>query len=573
MSTQPTDLAINTPVPAKRKDPSPSVDRIDELARRILEGDILLPKFQRAFVWDKGQILKMLDSIRRGYPVGSVLLWQSRKELKSESHIADLEIKIPKPDYPVNYLLDGQQRLSSVCGALYWSGTDPNSSWNIAYDLRKESFFHLNTLDDPPLHQVRMNKLPNASAYFAHLAGITGADKDLLDGRGRQLFDRFKDYKIAAVTLSDMPIEDVAPIFERINSSGTPLTIVDLMRAATWSPDFDLVDSIDSVLKELEDKNFGKIDRKVILRNLSAAAGGGFSVESIDALRSHSTDALKKAVSTVEEAYKCAVDFLSTQIKIHSMDAIPYKNQLTVLAEIFRLIPKPSATQYSEITKWFWRTAMSGYFGGWNTGNMAADQKSVAAFAAGTTADISIALSKPRQDIWETRIFRSNNAHAKLLAIVLAERQPFDLLTGQHIDTANALSWTNTKEFHHFFPKKYLEDSKETTTRINCLANFVMLTSTSNKTILATKPSSYLQEVEKALGANLDEVLKSNLISKEAFEAAKKDDYSQFLSLRAKTIQEAVMAHAGWTEDVIAPSNGQQKVVVEEILENDDDVV
>jgi hypothetical protein len=80
-----------------------------------------------------------------------------------------------------------------------------------------------------------------------------------------------------------MSIQDVAPIFERINSTGTRLTIVDLMRAATWSQDFDLIDSIDDVLDVLKSKNFGGIDRKVVLRVMSAAAGGGFSVESIDA--------------------------------------------------------------------------------------------------------------------------------------------------------------------------------------------------------------------------------------------------------------------------------------------------
>jgi hypothetical protein len=53
------------------KDPQPSVDRINELARRILSGEILLPKFQRNFAWGKKQILRLLDSVNRGYPIGS----------------------------------------------------------------------------------------------------------------------------------------------------------------------------------------------------------------------------------------------------------------------------------------------------------------------------------------------------------------------------------------------------------------------------------------------------------------------------------------------------------------------
>ena len=108
----------------KEKAPQPTVDRVEELASRILTGDIILPKFQRDFVWRKPQIIELWDSISRNYPIGSVLLWRSREVLNAERTIADLEIGPTKEDYPVNYLLDGQQRLSSVCGALYWQGED-----------------------------------------------------------------------------------------------------------------------------------------------------------------------------------------------------------------------------------------------------------------------------------------------------------------------------------------------------------------------------------------------------------------------------------------------------------------
>jgi hypothetical protein len=540
---------VSGPIAALPKDPQPSVDRIDELARRILGGDILLPKFQRNFVWQKKQILRLLDSVNRGYPIGSVLLWQSRQELRSENCIADLEISLPRPDYPVNYLLDGQQRLSTVCGAMYWQGRNPNSDWNIAYDLRRELFFHLDTLDDPPLHQIRMNRLSNPSSFFGHVASFTTDDKELLKDRANRLFNRFKDYKVATVTLGDMSIQDVAPIFERINSSGTALTIVDLMRAATWSPDFDLIDSIDSVLEDLKSKAFGGVDRKVVLRNLSASAGGGFSAESIDALRGYSPEKLKSAVEATEQAYRRAVDFLVTQIRVESAEVLPYKNQLVVLAEIFRMLPMPNAKQFRAIEYWFWRTAVSGYFGGWNTGSMADDQEAVRQFAAGNTPDIDIPLAKPKADIWETRTFRLNNAHAKLLAIVLAHHHPLDLVTGQAIDISKALAWINSKEFHHFFPRKFLENREERQPRINSLANFVMLTSASNKRISDLAPSEYLSDIVKVAGSKLPELLASNLIPQSAFDAALEDDFNKFLKLRSTHIHNAVLAKAGWSSD------------------------
>ena len=357
---------MNTPskVEIASRAPEPTVDRIEELAGRILRGDILLPKFQRDFVWEGTQILDLLDSIVNNYPIGSVLLWRTHSKLRSERNIADLEIAPTQQGYPVNYLLDGQQRLSTICGAFYWRGSDKTSKWNLAYDLRERKFLHLDTLDDPPLHQVRLNKLSDPSVYFQHVSSLRtlGApDVANLEARAKELFDRFKDYKIATVTLHDMSIEAVAPIFERINSKGTPLTIVDLMRAATWSETFDLIDGIDSITSDLEAKDFGGIERKAILRSISAAAGGGFSEASIDGLRKHSAEELETAVSETKEAYSRAVDFMSTELHIPSDVQIPYVNQVVVLSEVFRHLKHPTPAQLAEIRTWFWRTAIAGY--------------------------------------------------------------------------------------------------------------------------------------------------------------------------------------------------------------------
>lgn len=541
---------ISGPTAPVPKDPQPSVDRVDELARRVISGDILLPKFQREFVWKRPQTLELLDSIRRNYPIGSLLLWQSRQELRSENRIADLHINLPKPDYPVNYLLDGQQRLSTICGALHWNGTDPNSVWNIVYDLRTQQFTYLDTLDDPPQHQVRMNKLSDGATfykYYATLDSLSALDKDQLKKNADELFNRFKDYKVAVVTLGDMSMQDVAPIFERINSTGTRLTIVDLMRAATWSQEFDLIDAIDEALASLSAKEFGGIDRKVVLRVLSAAAGGGYSVESIDSLRKHSAPQLKTAMADVQAAFEKAVDFLVTQVGIPGDSAIPYANQVVVLADVFRQLPKPTALQYGAITKWVWRTAVSGYFSGWNTGMMARDKVAVEDFALGRVDEIAVNVYKPNPSIWVNKVFRSDGAHAKTLGVILAQSGPVDLLTGQKIDVSRSLSWTNSKEYHHFFPRDYLRSRGVDGNHANCLANIIMLSSTSNKHISNRAPSDYLREVQAAAGSSLQYWLDSNFISNVAFNAALNDDYDGFLIARCETIHSAIADYAQWS--------------------------
>src|SRR5690606_9938166 len=146
-----------------------------------------------------------------------------------------------------------------------------------------------------------------------HVAGLdtlASEDKAILKERAEELFKRFKDYSIATVTLSDMQIGSVARNFEKINSTGTRLTMVDLMRAAKWSEEFDLVDSIDEeILGALKDKGFGSIDRKSVLRNFSAAAGRSFTADGIDDLRNCDIAQLKNAAQITLESYRRAVDF------------------------------------------------------------------------------------------------------------------------------------------------------------------------------------------------------------------------------------------------------------------------
>jgi hypothetical protein len=529
------------------KDPQPSVDRIDDLAKRILNGDIYLPKFQREFVWERLQILDLLDSVARNFPIGSILLWQSKQELRSESRIADLEIALPKPEYPVNYLLDGQQRLSSICGALYWKGGKADSPWNIAFDLRSKTFHHLDHTDEPAQHLVRLNKIPNPSAFFLQVAALDAAQQPDLAATARELFDRFKDYKVATVTLGDMALADVAPIFERINSTGTRLTIVDLMRAATWSPDFDLVDAIDGIREALEEKAFDGIERKAILRNVSAAVGGAFTVESIDDLRKLAAGPLTVAVAETEQGYKRAVDFLSTHIRVPSFAVVPYTNQIVVLAEILRRLPVPTAVQWGAIERWFWRSGISGYFSGWNSGMMASDLAAVKDFAAGTATEIDIPAAAPGAQIWTTRPFRLNSAHSKILALILAYEGPRDLLTGLAIDTYRALAWQNSKEFHHFFPQAFLKARGVSSAKASALANIVYLSSVSNKVISDRKPSDYVKQLLDEHGENARKWLSSNLVDGAAIDSALNDDYDGFLTARARAIDSHTAKLAMWT--------------------------
>ncbi len=77
-------------------------------------GRIKIPKFQREFVWSKNQTAKLIDSLIKGYPIGTFILWKTKDELRYFKNIGNVELpEIPKGDY-AQYVLDGQQRITSL---------------------------------------------------------------------------------------------------------------------------------------------------------------------------------------------------------------------------------------------------------------------------------------------------------------------------------------------------------------------------------------------------------------------------------------------------------------------------
>ena len=115
-------------------------------------------------MWKRKEVLRLLDSIYKGYPIGSILLWNTSEKLASERSITDLNISTEDVYYPTNYILDGQQRLSSLCGALYWQGSNRESIWNVAFDLDREEFIYPG--EDVKIEYFPLNKLLNTSDFI-----------------------------------------------------------------------------------------------------------------------------------------------------------------------------------------------------------------------------------------------------------------------------------------------------------------------------------------------------------------------------------------------------------------------
>ena len=48
---------------------------------KTLSGEIRIPSFQRGFVWEPEKVAFFIDSLFKGYPIGSLLLWRTNEKL------------------------------------------------------------------------------------------------------------------------------------------------------------------------------------------------------------------------------------------------------------------------------------------------------------------------------------------------------------------------------------------------------------------------------------------------------------------------------------------------------------
>ena len=87
---------------------------IRKIIDRIITGEIRIPAFQREWVWTPQQVSFLIDSIYKNFPIGTIFLWKTSVRLDSEKDLGNFIIPEPRKEHPVYYVLDGQQRLTSL---------------------------------------------------------------------------------------------------------------------------------------------------------------------------------------------------------------------------------------------------------------------------------------------------------------------------------------------------------------------------------------------------------------------------------------------------------------------------
>lgn len=358
----------------------PKVRRLVNWIESINKGSIQVPQFQRDYVWDLNAIKDLFDSIKLGYPIGSILLWKPEYESFDRSNeIGGYVIKEPKDASEYWYILDGFQRLSTLYGCL----TDPKKDnqiidlnlwkkkFNIYYDLMTEEFLIPRPGGIIEPYQVPLFSLIDTKAAFSFQTNliknnISEENVELFMERYADLGSSLIDYEIPSITIDGGHIKEAVDIFSRVNSKGTEISPDWMISALTYSKDSDfrLGSLIDELLLDLEEYNFHNISngRDLILKCITHSFGKAYFDQSnrIEQLAMR-TDFIDVTRNTIESIKK-AVKFLNKELLVLNGKQLPYVPQLIFITDFFNTLEQPTAKQIDDLKRWFWITTYSNYF-------------------------------------------------------------------------------------------------------------------------------------------------------------------------------------------------------------------
>ncbi|MBV6680882.1 GmrSD restriction endonuclease domain-containing protein [Bacillus thuringiensis] len=529
---------------SKKGELTTSPIRLEKLRSKVLDGEIKIPPFQRGFVWEQEQVIDLLDSIYNDYPVGSILLWETTEDLPSARNIGGFILPDVTAEFPRYYILDGQQRVTSIfgvfCEGLMQEKDDYIASldlFNIYFDLDNKKFVHESKIKSEHAN-LPLRLLFNNYDFNVELSDITKYSREQ-HKVAVELQSLFQNYELPLVTIKKRQRDEVGIIFERINNTGTQLSTLDLMIAWTWKSDYHLKDVFDEIYELLEKKSFGEIKQKIILQCFSAIIKR--TTKTSEMLKLNPED-VRENTDLLKESLEKSLDYISTQYNVKSEDFLPKSHQIVPLTYLFSKVNHLNEEQNRVLGKWFWRTAFSKRY---SAGTDEAMDGDLLFFDSVLNNDFNGLIkyqSNISLDFLTKQKLTKSNAMVRSILLLLSQYSPLDLTNGNNVDLGNALSSYNRKEYHHIFPRAFLKEQGLGIDRINNICNFCFLPSSSNKIISNKEPSDYFFNIIPQ--GKHKEILQSNLLPEEE-SIYKNNNYNKFVKERAQLLIRVVKNFTG----------------------------
>lgn len=324
--------------------------RVETLLQEAADGRLRVPQFQRPLRWRSKQVIEFFDSIRRGFPVGDLLL--SRDSGAAETlHFGPYSVEA-KSQQDALWVIDGQQRITALVACLLREDKIPKGDfWAIWYDLEKEEFVRLN-LKTVPAGWIPLNVLCNSVHLLKWIRTWPYGDSNpnLVD-RALELGKAIREYEVPAYIVTGADQSLVRLIFTRVNTAGIGMRESEIFEAMYGK---EGVKPIRTAVARMSDMGFGMIDADLFLRclRITCRLDANVSIDSPEAVENNS-------ISRTEKAMRRAIAVIQSA-GIPHWKLLPYRLPFIFLTAFYDRFDTNDSRVDRLAATWIWQGAISG---------------------------------------------------------------------------------------------------------------------------------------------------------------------------------------------------------------------
>lgn len=541
--------------------PTPEVVFLQTLLQRINSGDIRVPAFQRKFLWRDEQVIKLLNSIYSGYPIGSLLLWRVSTGTVRPEDAGVLPLPEVAESDPTSYVLDGMQRICSIYGSLFPEASK-DRDMRICFRLEACEFEFIRDINriDPKEIFLPLEVIFNPKKFIEfqlNLSKIIDEPGDLIN-RAIELQSRFQTYQIPMVTIGNRAIREVVEIFQRINSSGTELNSIDFMRAITWSNDFDLNDELQKLQKSIENRHDFKIKFPTLAKIVTIPLGHTHSSGQIyDRLKDATTTQLHDAVGESTRALDRAIELLKERLYIYNPVHLSYEGQLLILMALLLNKKFDSYSDQEKLFKWLWSLGINEELRGKPDHFIYRYISEInLSIEKNTRFPIPMKLSMSVQDFSEKKIHKGRASSSALLSF-FAMNSVKSITTGNVIPPEHYLSDFLSIYYGNIFSDELIEIDDDYQGEIGyesasiqrTFSNSLILTEEEYFWTKKNRSQGIIGLINKFDKPNNSQGLESQFIDKLGLKYMAEGQYINFLNHRSKIMLKKIEKHLGLEDD------------------------
>ncbi|MFE4754474.1 DUF262 domain-containing protein [Streptomyces mirabilis] len=510
---------------------------IENVMNGLLNGRIRIPAFQRGFVWDADRVAYLMDSLYKQYPYGSLLFWRTKKPLRTERNVGPYEIPVKDPEYPIDYVLDGQQRLTSIFGVFQTTlpALDVEGWLPIYFDLsatadaQESQFLALKDEEVDNDRHFPLSVLFDTTAYRAATRNLDEQVAIRLD----EVQKRFLQVSLPVQTFETDDPSQVAIVFERVNRLGTPIDALQLLAAWSWSEEFDLREQFEILGSELRPFGFDSLseDPNLLLRCCSAVIARDASPAALMSLNGAS---VRQRFQEIRNGIEGAIDFVKANFHCESLKSLPFSTVLVPLSVFFASegskSVKCNGAQREKIEKWFWRTCFARRYSSGVLRNLKTDiEEMVKLKEDPEKSKLGDFVCSVGPDFFLENSLNIGTVNTKTFILLLAREHPISFVGGQQVALDKVLRDYNRSEYHHIYPRDFLKNYSEVNE--NALANFAFISAIDNKILGGAAPSIYRSRMDEG---KFDDICERAMLPDSTWA----DNPSEFFGARAEILSE-----------------------------------